>query len=599
MTEDQTSASGSFEPRIARRRRVILFATMVPLDSTSGGTIVCREHLRSIAATAGTDTHVYAPPGRDDGGQNDLFASLGAVFHPLQFNPPSPDLSRRASTSRHPFSMERQADESWLVDQRFCEIAADIRPDVIVLDYLFTALFIPSAFHSGVPVVMITLNREREFYCDQRRLGRVPPLARDSFLAEWRLGCFEYEVQAKSDHIVVLCSHDVPRNPRQAARTRVIEPMLQEHPRKWRHGGAANIFFVGNISHYPNFAAVRWLCNSLAPALASCAPWARLTIIGADPAEVPQRWLQANVDLLGRSTAEEVLHQFTGCGIFIAPIENSFGSKIKILEALAHATPLLATSEALTGVPGSVGVPLIRLDDPQGAAELAASLLASPEQLALLSQRMEAIRTSNLSRTRSAWPALIEEAASAPAMSRRFLPWSFLFPRRFPLIVGPVVEVGASSYHWIRSEGLGPLEQLDGRPLRWAAESASLTLKLDTTKPPRWLRVLTWEIAPEGGTRLEIFANDKPVLDRWVVGGRPLVCDVQLPSLRGCRELTLRFSTPGFRITGDDRVLGVALESVRVGRSWFRVNGYPMILRYLSIHQLFQRVLRRLGMRPG
>ena len=598
MTEDQTSASNSLDPQIGRPRRVILFATMVPLDSTSGGTIVCREHLRSIAATAGTDTHVYAPPGRVDGGQNDFSASLGAVFHPLQLNLPSPALSGGVPTSGHPFSMERQALENWLVDQRFCEIAAEIRPDVIVLDYLFTALFIPSAFHFGVPVVMITLNREREFYGDQRRLGRVPPLARDSFLAEWRLGRFEDEVQAKSDHIVVLCSHDIPRNRRQAARTRVIEPMLQEHPRKWRYGGVANIFFVGNISHYPNFGAVRWLCNSLAPALASCAPWVRLTIIGADPAEVPQSWLQANVDLLGRSSADEVLHQFTGCGLFIAPIENSFGSKIKILEALAHATPLLATSEALTGVPDAAGVPLIRLDDPQGAAELAASLLGSPEQLVALSQRMEAIRSSNLSRTRFAWPALIEEAASAPAMFRRFRPWSYLLPRRVPTVVGPVVEVGASSCYWIRSEGLGPLEQLDGRPLRWAAASAFLTLRLDPVKPPRWLRVLTWDIAPEGGTRLEVFANERPVLDRWVVGGSPLVCDVQLPPLRGCSELTLRFSTPGFRIAGDDRVLGVALESVLVGRSWFRVNCSPMILRYLRIHQLFQRVLRRLGMRP-
>ena len=278
---------------------------------------------------------------------------------------------------------------------------------------------------------------------------------------------------------------------------------------------------------------MRWLCNSLAPALASCAPWVRLTIIGADPAEVPQSWFQANVDLLGRSSADEVLHQFTGCGIFIAPIENSFGSKIKILEALAHATPLLATSEALTGVPDAAGVPLIRLDDPQGAAELAASLLGSPEQLVALSQRMEAIRSSNLSRTRFAWPALIEEAASAPAMFRRFRPWSYLLPRRVPTVVSPVVEVGASSCYWIRSEGLGPLEQLDGRPLRWAAASAFLTLRLDPVKPPRWLRVLTWDIAPEGGTRLEVFANERRVLDRWVVGGSPLVCDVPLPAPLG------------------------------------------------------------------
>jgi glycosyltransferase involved in cell wall biosynthesis len=599
MGTDLPAASGSPLPQIGRRRRVILFATIVPLDSSSGGTIVCREHLRSIAAAAGTETHVYAPPGRSQGDPRDFPTSVGAVFHPLDLAPPGADYPGRPAVSGHPFSMERHAAENWRVDQRFCEIATEIQPDVIIIDYLYTALFIPSAFCSGVPVVMITLNREREFYRDQRGLGRVPPQARNSQLAEWRLGRFENEVHAMADHIVVLCSHDIPRQRQQAARTRVIEPMLQEHARKWCHGGAVNIFFVGNINHYPNYSAVRWLCQCLAPALASSAPEARLTIIGADSAEVPETWLHANVDLLGRSTAEEVLQQFTGCGIFIAPIENSFGSKIKILEALAHATPLLATAEALTGVPGAAGIPLIRLDDPKGAADLAVSLLRSPERLAMLSERMEAIRMSNLSRTRSAWPALIEEAASAPTIHRRFRPWSFLRPRRVPVVRAPVVEVCASSFHWTHSQGLGDLEQLNGRPLRWAAESASLTLRLDPVKPPRWLRILTWDIAPEGGTRLEVFANDISVLDGWVEGGRPVVCAVRLPSLGGCRDLTLRFVTPGFRIAGDDRVLGVALESLHVGRSWLRVKAYPSLLRHWTIQQPLWRRVRRLGLLHG
>jgi glycosyltransferase involved in cell wall biosynthesis len=581
------------------RRRVILFATMVPLDGSSGGTIVCREHLCNIAASVGTDTHVYAPLGQMQSEPTDFPSSVGAVFHPLTLSPPSPDFPGRPVLNGHPFSMERLAAENWRVDQRFREIAADIQPDVIIIDYLFTALFIPSAFHAGVPVVMITLNREREFYRDQRSLGRVPPQASNTALAEWRLGRFENEVYAKSDHIVVLSSHDIPSRRQEAARTRVIEPILQEHPRKWRNGGEASIFFVGNISHYPNFSAVRWLCQSLAPALASCAPEVRLIIIGADPAEVPGAWLQANVDLLGRSTAEEVLRQFTGCGIFIAPIENSFGSKIKILEALAHATPLLATPEALTGLPEADGIPLIRLDDPQGAAELAASLLRAPERLALLSERVEAVRTSNLFRTRSAWPALIERAASAPPIPRRFRPWSFLHPRRVPVVRGPVVEVCASSFHGVHSQGLGALEQLNGRPLRWAAESASLTLQLDPAKPPLWLRILTWDIAPEAGSRLDVFANDIPVLAGDVAGGRPIGRVVRLPPLRGCRTLTLRFMTPGFRIAGDERVLGVALESVCVGRSWWRMKGYPMLQSYWSTFSPLRRVLRRLGPHHG
>ncbi|MEA5411688.1 glycosyltransferase [Synechococcus sp. BA-120 BA3] len=598
MADGQAEPASSIAPKSGRSHRVILIVAMGPLDRSLGGGIVFCEHLRSLAATEHTETHVFAQDARRQGEGRDFSTSVGAVFHPLDLQPPGEVFPGMPTISRHPFSLERQAAENWLVDQRFREIAEDIRPDVIVIEYLFTALFMPSAFHCGVPIVTITSNREQEFYSDQRRLGRLPAMASDSLLAEWRLGRFESEVLSKSDYIVVLSSPDIPRNRLQASRTSVIEPILQEHARKWRHGGGASIFFVGDISHYPNYSAVQWLCQSLAPALASCAPWVRLAIIGADSADVPQAWLQPNVDLLGRSTADEVLRRFTSCGLFIAPIENSFGSKIKILQALAHATPLLATAESLSGVPGADGIPLFTLDDPQGAAELAASLLDSPQELVALSRLMDEIRTRNLTRTRSAWPSLIEQAASAKALPRRFRSWSFLLPRGTPTVRGRVVEVGASSYYWIHSEGLGLLEGLNGRPLRWTADTATLSLRIDPAKPPLWLRVLTWDIAPEGGSRLDVFANDIHILGGSVVGGSPWDRVVRLPPLGGCRTLTLRFSAPGFQIAGDDRVLGVALESVRVGRSTFRMKAYPWVFRYLNTHRPLQRLFRRFGVVP-
>jgi len=565
------------------RQRVILFATVVPLDTSSGGTIVCREHVHRIVGTPNSDIHIFAHPGSSSCGSADFAASLGATFHPIEFSA----LPDERPISGHPFSMERLAMLNPLIDLRFRELVAEIRPDVIVLDYLFTALFLPSAFYSWVPVVLVTQNREQEFFHDQRKLGRVGPGAANSKLAEWRLGRFENQVQAMSDHIVVLSSHDIPRDRQQAARTTVIEPMLEENAQKWHDEGRTNVFFVGNVNHYPNFAAVQWLCESFAPALATYAPRARITIIGAEPTEAPETWKQPNVDLLGRSTAEEVLRQFTGCGLFIAPIENSFGSKIKILEALAYATPLLATAEALTGVPGSEGIPLFSLDDPKGAGQLAAGLLQQPEKLKELSSLMDNIRNINLSRSRAAWPALLEQVASRPsALSRSFSRRSFLQPR-FPVAVsGPDVEVNANSRNWIGSEGMGPVIQFDGRALRWTAAEAKLTVPIDPAKPPCWLRVRTWEITPAEGTDLRVFANDTEVLSGRVFG-KPFDEIVPLPPLSACCELTLRFVSPGFQTPGDDRVLGVALESVRLGQSRRKLSDQSLLRSFLLAVQSF------------
>ncbi|MCT0231083.1 glycosyltransferase family 4 protein [Synechococcus sp. CS-1324] len=593
MTDDQTVVPFQTSQNAnGRLQKVILFATIVPLDTSSGGTIVCRDHLRSIVGAHGTETHVFAPPGITPGGAEDFARSVGAVFHPLVFQPPRGGLLSMPNPLAQSFSMERDAALYWRVDLSFRDLLTEIRPDVIFLDYLFSALFLPSAFHCGARVVMITQNREKEFYSDQRKLGLMPAKAVDSALAEWRLGRFENEVLASADHIVVLSSHDIPSDSLQAARTTVIEPMLDEHALKWRHEGLSNVFFVGNVNHYPNFSAVHWLCESFAPALAACAPEARITIIGAEPDDAPETWKQPNVDLLGRSTADEVLRQFTGCGLFIAPIENSFGSKIKILEALAYATPLLATAEALTGVPGSNGIPLFTLDDPQTAAELAAGLLRSPGKLGELSRLMDDIRNGNLARSLAAWPALIEQVCSRPVMPRRS-PWrSFLRPRRSPAGRQEVdVEIGTNSSVWIHSAGLGPVEQFRGLPLRWTAESAALTVAIDPDRPPRWLRVRTWGITPARGTHLRVFVNESEVLSGKV---RSRLFDrvARLSPLRGHRELTLRFESPGFQIPGDDRVLGVALESVRLGRSLDMYLLAPWFLpAFKASKRLFSRTL--------
>ena len=555
-------------------RRVILFATIVNLDISSGGTIVCREHLRSIAASPGVIIHVYAPPSQGSGGAEELVASVGAKFHPVKFQ-----LGWKPARSPFPFSMERTAELNWSIDFHFRKLVEEIQPDLIVLDYLFTALFMPSAFHSGVPVTLITLNREREFFADQRKLSRVPDLASESILAEWRLGRFENEVYATADQVVVLSSHDMPRNRHQAARTTVIEPMLEAYGQKWQQQSLLNIFFVGNINHFPNYAAVRWLCESFAPSFANTAPMARITIIGADPADVPHSWRRSNVDLLGCSTTEEVVRQFTSCGLFIAPIQNSFGSKIKILEALAHATPLIATAEALTGVPDAEAIPQFRLDDPVGAAKLAAELLCSSEKLQHISGVMDQIRESNLCRSRTAWPALIDQLAGRPALKRHSTLRTYLQPRQhpmadqgplFPFVSRSCMEVGANNSVWLRSEGMNQLETVNDRPLRWTSASASLTIPINSAKLPRWLRVKLWGICPPEGTDLRICSNGIKVLSCRVLG-QPFDQIVKLPKLTGCSELTLKFTSTGFQPPGDHRMLGVALESVWVGRSRWKL----------------------------
>ena len=148
------------------------------------------------------------------------------------------------------------------------------------------------------------------------------------------------------------------------------------------------LFFVGNANHLPNRQAIEWLCFKFAPELAKHSA-ARIVIVGAGADAFPSG-VPGNVDLLGASTTEAVEELYQECGLFLAPIANSHGSKIKLLQCLSLGTPFLATRNALSGLRG-LEAPLIDLDDAPAAARLAAALLADHGRRAALSENSQRV----------------------------------------------------------------------------------------------------------------------------------------------------------------------------------------------------------------
>ena len=117
--------------------------------------------------------------------------------------------------------------------------------------------------------------------------------------------------------------------------------------------------------------AVEWIATRFAPALATYDPNATIRIIGASADMVPADWRAENVVYLGLADQAAVEREFTSADLFLAPISNLFGAKIKLLDALAFAAPFIATDQAMTGLSFLLGVPRIDLNSPQQAPLLA------------------------------------------------------------------------------------------------------------------------------------------------------------------------------------------------------------------------------------
>ena len=106
-----------------------------------------------------------------------------------------------------------------------------------------------------------------------------------------------------------------------------------------------DLLFVGNLSYSPNVDAVRWLCGEIRGLLEG----STIAIVGSRPgAEV-----LALAKLPGVTVAADVpdvAPWYARSRVAVAPLRSGGGTRIKILEALAHRRPVVSTPQGATGL---------------------------------------------------------------------------------------------------------------------------------------------------------------------------------------------------------------------------------------------------------
>lgn len=149
-------------------------------------------------------------------------------------------------------------------------------------------------------------------------------------------------------------------------------------------GAAANarhdLLFVGNLSYAPNVRAATWFCREVLPRL----PDARLALVGRSPApEVRALERPGRVTVAG--DVPDVTAWYAASRVALAPLPDGAGTSIKVIEALAHGLPVVATSLGARGLGGAVDRGLVTVTDDAG--EMAAAcreLLHDPARRARL-----------------------------------------------------------------------------------------------------------------------------------------------------------------------------------------------------------------------
>lgn len=399
----------------------IILVTMCNLSllrdplQVNGSVLWTRNLLECLAQVAEVNTAVVSLSSDGDGVENDRFVRALGMDH---VSVPFRNIASQSNASRggianlllelwglvldkYFFLAERGIRRERHLDRAVREIVQQRHPGLVVFDHVYPTFCLPSVFSLGVPCALISVNNEIPFHRTTK--AQAGPVGEGVFeriqrgiyqhgngLSNWRFESYMRRLYRRCVGIVVLNRGDLPKDLPESIIQAAIPPVFRKCDRPWRYQASHSLFFVGNIRIYSNRAAIEWICTRFAPELMKINPSIRINIIGARRDQVPGSWPKVNTIFMGQADGEEVGRQMSGADLFLAPIENPFGAKLKMAECVSHATPFLATYAAMSGLAFRDEMPQIDLARPSVAAQLAADYIGRPQVLRALSLSIEA-----------------------------------------------------------------------------------------------------------------------------------------------------------------------------------------------------------------
>jgi len=141
------------------------------------------------------------------------------------------------------------------------------------------------------------------------------------------------------------------------------------------------LIFTGSFSYHPNHEAMIWFLRHAYPGIRKQLPRVPLMITG-DHGNLPLPPAE-EVELTG--WVDDVRPLIASSSVSLAPIHSGGGTRLKILEAMALGTPVVATSKGAEGLEVESGRHLLIADSPPEYAEAVVKILENPG----LSQRLQ------------------------------------------------------------------------------------------------------------------------------------------------------------------------------------------------------------------
>ena len=169
----------------------------------------------------------------------------------------------------------------------------------------------------------------------------------------------------------------------------------------WAPAPPTRLLFVGSFSHRPNREAVKFLIDKVWPNVAKYDQDMEMVLAGRGSRDFLNAHGGGDRSINAVGYVEDLTDLYRRCRLFVAPLTEGGGIKIKILEAMAHGIPVATTPLGAEGIVRTEDDALWIGEPDESFAATIRQMLDSQDETT-----HRAIRARTLIEERFGWPAL-------------------------------------------------------------------------------------------------------------------------------------------------------------------------------------------------
>lgn len=162
-----------------------------------------------------------------------------------------------------------------------------------------------------------------------------------------------------------------------------------------------NLIMASGMNWFPNRDAVLFMCADVWPLLSARMPDLTWTVVGASPPQQVVDLAARDARVVVTGFVDDVRPYLSRAEIYLCPMRDGGGTRVKILDALAMSKPIVSTTMGCEGIDVTPGVDVLIADTPDAFVSQIARLRADSSLRAAMSAAARKLAVDRYS-----WPVI-------------------------------------------------------------------------------------------------------------------------------------------------------------------------------------------------